>query len=268
LNAVLKYPGAKWKISKWIISQFPKHHTYIEPYFGSGAVFFNKQPSPIETINDLDNKVTTLFEIIRNEPEELAKLIAATPFSRSEYDFTFENLVPDDKYEQTRRFLVQCWQGHGFRTNGNKVGWKNDVQGREKAYALSNWYRLPGWIIEASDRLKQAQIECRPALEVIKRHRYPNVLIYADPPYVLQSRSGGKIYKHEMTDQDQLELLETLMKHPGPVILSGYRNQLYDETLKGWHTESTKGYAEYIGADRVEVIWMNFSAGASQLSLL
>lgn len=214
---VLKYPGAKWRLADWIISHFPKHHTYIEPFFGSGAVFFKKSPSPIETINDLDNNVTNLFKIVRDNPNELARIVAATPFSRYEYDSTFELPVPECDFEKARRFLIQCWQGHGFRTNGYKVGWKNDVQGREKAYALSNWYRLPEWILQVTERLKQVQIDCRPAEEIIIRHRYPNVLIYADPPYVLNTRTGEQ-YRHEMTDQEHAKLLELLDNHPGPVI--------------------------------------------------
>lgn len=49
-RSILKYPGSKWRIAKWIVSMIPKHHSYLEPYFGSGAVFFNKEPSRIETI--------------------------------------------------------------------------------------------------------------------------------------------------------------------------------------------------------------------------
>ena len=75
--------------------------------------------------------------------------------------------MPDEPYHKALRFLIQCWQGHGFRTNGSKVGWKNDVQGRERAYALWNWYRLPEWIIDIAERLRMVQIENRPALEVI-----------------------------------------------------------------------------------------------------
>lgn len=61
LRAVLKYPGSKWRIAEWIVEQIPPHHSYIEPYFGSGAVFFKKQPSNIETINDLDDDVVNLL---------------------------------------------------------------------------------------------------------------------------------------------------------------------------------------------------------------
>lgn len=54
---ILRWPGAKWRIAKWIASYFPMHGTYLEPFFGSGAVFFTKAPSGTETINDIDNNL-------------------------------------------------------------------------------------------------------------------------------------------------------------------------------------------------------------------
>lgn len=265
MRAILKYPGAKWRIAKWIIEYMPEHHTYLEPYFGSGAILFNKQRSNIETINDLDNNVVNLFKIVRERPSELARVIAATPFSRYEYDLTFVVEDSEDEIEKARRFLIQCWQGHGFRTNSYKVGWRNDVQGREKAYALSNWYRLPDWIMKSTERLKEVQIENRPAVEVIRRHKNKKVLIYADPPYLLETRTG-KQYKHEMDKEDHIELLETLLKHPGPVILSGYDSNLYDDSLDGWHKENIDNLAEH-GKKRKEVIWMNFKPPMEQLKI-
>lgn len=267
MNTILKYPGSKWRVSKWIESHIPEHHSYVEPYCGSCAVLFNKAPSAIETVNDLDDNVTNLFEIIRDYPDTLAQKIHATPYSRREYDLAFEE-KPVDKFDKARRFLVQCWQGHGFRTNGYKVGWKNDVQGRENMYAVYNWYRLPEWIIGITDRLRQVQIENRPALEIIKRFWYPNVFMYLDPPYLLDARTA-KQYKHEMTEQDHVELLDTMLQFPGKVIISGYDHDLYNNMLEGWNKESTIGYAEHHGAKRREVIWMNYeSKGFEQLSLI
>lgn len=141
------------------------------------------------------------------------------------------------------------------------------MQGRENMYAVSNWYRLPEWILNIVDRLKQVQIENRSAIEVIKRFNFSNVLIYADPPYLLNTRTA-KQYKHEMTEQDHVELLETFMQHKGKVILSGYPSELYDKTLKGWYQMSIAGRAEYYGTDRKEVIWMNYEPPQQQLSLL
>lgn len=255
MKSVLKYPGSKWRIAEWIVSQMPEHHSYVEPYFGSGAILFNKKPSKIETVNDLDNRVYSLFKLIRENPEVLARNVALTPYCRYEYERTYET-EPSTELDKAMQFLVQCWQGHGFRTNGYKNGWKNDVQGRERTYALHNWCKLPEWIMDAAERLKQVQIENMPAVELIKRFRYPKVLIYVDPPYLLGTRSG-KQYKHEMSDNDHMELLEVLLQHPGKVMLSGYASELYDETLKGWTRLEARSNAEG-GDTRIEVLWMNF----------
>jgi DNA adenine methylase len=268
MKSVLKYPGSKWRIAGQIVSYIPEHHSYVEPFFGSGAVLFNKLPSPIETVNDLDWDVCNLFHCIQNDSQRLASLVAMTPYSRSEYDDTFKlNLDEMEPFHKAARFLVQCWQGHGFRVNGYKVGWKNDVQGRENMYEVYNWYRLPEWIIGIVDRLKQVQIENRPATEVIKRFWYPNVFMYLDPPYTLGTRTGRQ-YKHEMTDEDHIDLLKLILQFPGKVIISGYENDLYDRYLDEWHKESIKGYAQYHGADRKEVLWMNYTPIEQQLTLL
>jgi DNA adenine methylase len=81
MRAVLKYPGAKWRIADWIISYIPEHRSYLEPYFGSGAVYFNKPQSPIETISDIDGDVVNLFRCIREDSARVASLFAATPYS-------------------------------------------------------------------------------------------------------------------------------------------------------------------------------------------
>ena len=73
MRKVLKYPGSKWNIAKQLVNLIPEHHSYLEPYAGSLAVLFNKQPSAIETINDLDSNVTNLFWCIQKDSERLAR---------------------------------------------------------------------------------------------------------------------------------------------------------------------------------------------------
>lgn len=258
MNAVLKYPGAKWSLAERIIGHFPFHHSYLEPFFGSGAVLFNKPQSCIETVNDLDGDVVNLFECIRRDPEKLGRIVYFTPYSRQEYEKTYTTDIPADPFDRAARFLLRCNQGYGFRTNEIRVGWKNDVQGRERAYAAKYWTDLPEIIVAAAERLRGVQIECRPALEVIRRFNFPNVLIYADPPYVLSSRSGGKRqYKHEMTDADHMELLAALKAHQGPVVLSGYASPMYDHELVSWWKE-TVHTVDQLSRRREEVLWMNF----------
>ena len=216
----MKYPGSKWSIAKRIISLFPEHHSYLEPFFGSGAVLFNKPRSNIETVNDLDGNVVNLFEWIRKDPERLAHEIYYTPYARQVYEDAFAS-VPEDSLEKAVNFYIRLNMGHGFRTNGEKVGWKNDVQGREKAYAAQDWLHLPDKIIQAAERLRGVQIENKPALDVIRKFNYKNVLIYCDPPYMLETRHG-KQYRCEMDDADHEKLLEVLLEHKGPVLISGY----------------------------------------------
>lgn len=201
LKTIVKYPGSKWRLAEQIISLFPAHHSYLEPFFGSGAVLFSKPRSNIETVNDLDGNVVNLFTCIQKDPEQLSHMLYYTPFSRQVYDESY-NSIPADPFEKAVWVLIRCNMGYGYRTNGYKVGWKRDVQGREKAYAAKDWSSLPERVFEAAERLRGVQIECSPATELISKYNYKNVLIYCDPPYMAETRSEGTQYKKEMSDQD------------------------------------------------------------------
>ena len=118
--------------------------------------------------------------------------------------------------------------------------------------------RGAGQSCPAAERLRGVQIECRPAIELIRRFNYPDVLLYCDPPYLLSTRSGGKRqYRHEMTGADHIELLEAIRAHRGPVLISGYASPLYDEALKDWRRE-TASTLDQLSRRREEVLWMNF----------
>lgn len=269
MRRVLKYPGSKWNIAPQLVKLIPEHRSYVEPFFGSGAVLFNKTVSDIETINDLDYDVVNLFRCIQEDAERLARMVMTTPFSREKYNETYkvdvwDLLMPDEPYHKALRFLIRCWQGYGFRTNDSKVGWKHDVQGREKSYALWSWYRLPEWVIETAERLRMVQIENRPALEVIERFNYSNVFMYIDPPYVLGTRAQ-KQYRNEMLDQDHEELLKVLLKSRAKIMISGYESEMYNNYLAGWEKKHFSSCAEG-GKPRTETVWMNYKADP-QMSL-
>lgn len=266
MNAILRYPGSKWRIGKQLVELIPKHHSYVEPYFGSGAVLFNKIPSNIETINDMDGDVINLFRCLQKDEQRLAHLVATTPFSRDVYEYAYSQEVVDP-FERALKFLIRCWQGHGFRMTGEKVGWKNDVQGRESSYALQNWCNLPKNILEVSERFKMVQIENRPAIEVIKRFNYENVFMYLDPPYMFDTRkSNMKQYSHEMTDVDHIELLELIKESKAMIMISGYDNDLYNEYLQGWQREEFESN-DNTGRRTIEIVWMNYMPTQGQLKL-
>ena len=197
MNTLLNYPGAKWGMAKEIVSLMPTHRSYLEPFFGSGAVLFNKPQSAIETVNDIDGDIVNFFRVLREQPDRLAKAISLTPYAREVFDDAHANRGTD-AFDRAYRFAIRSKMGHGFKTN-QKTGFKIDVYARERSYCVSCWNRMPADLLDAAVRLKCVQIENRPALDLIRRFNYENVLIYADPPYLLETRSG-KQYRHEMTE--------------------------------------------------------------------
>lgn len=263
MKSLLRYPGSKWNLASRIVSMLPEHKSYLEPYFGSGAVLFNKPLSSIETVNDLNDDVVNLFEIIRDRPQELINRLFLTPYSRKVYDQAFER-GPADDVDKALMFIIKSVMSHGFRTIV-KSGWKNDINGRERAYAVKHWNDLPEIVQEMTLRLKQVQIESRPALDLIQRFDKSDVCMYVDPPYVLSTRTQ-KQYSFEMTDEDHVDLLDTLNRSKAKVLLSGYDCQLYRDRLKNWERLEFPALAEK-GLPRTEVLWFNFES-KKQLELL
>ncbi len=252
MNAILKYPGGKWRIADWIISFFPEHKVYCEPFFGSGACFFRKQPAYIETINDLNGDIVNLFRVCRDYPDELAKAINLTPFARDE--FISCNTLSDNPIEQARRTIVRYHQSFGT-SNSSKNSWRN-VQTYGGPRCATMWNNLPKIIVSCCERLKEAQIENTDALTLIERYNDENTLIYCDPPY-LRSLRKRNIYACEMSDGEHIELLRVLKNSKSKIILSGYDNDLYNSELSDW-TTAEKNTTAQMGLHRTEKLWMNF----------
>lgn len=261
MKSILKYPGAKNRLAPWICEYIPKHDVYVEPFAGSLAVFFNKQRSHIETVNDIDEEIVNFFRILRDRSDELERAIDFTPFSRSEYKAAYEPSCDD--LERARRFAVKCWMGFGcgnLYQNGFKSGQQTNSPNPVKA-----WCELPEIMKLATERLKGVQIENLPALELIERYNTEDVFIYADPPYLHGTRKNY-LYKYEMQDAEHEELLKTLANHPGKVLISGYDNNMYNDMLSEWQKAYKVTRAEG-GRARTEVLWMNYEVDARQLSL-
>lgn len=251
----IKYPGSKWRIAAWIVANLPPHTRYLDPFFGSGAVFFSKPPAVHEVINDLDGDVVNLFRVIRGDGERLAGLIEMTPWAREEYEACRRQRT-GDAIEDARRFVVECWQGYGSGAGGRGAGWKNGGLNGPEQMVTATWRRVPDRIRAVAERLRNAEIECRPAVEVIARYGSPATLIYADPPYPKSTRNGRLYAQDAMTDADHIALLDALDAHRGPVALSGYHCPLYDDRLAHWRAVETQAQAEK-GNTRTEVLWLN-----------
>ncbi|MBW2673936.1 MAG: DNA adenine methylase [Deltaproteobacteria bacterium] len=227
----------------------PDHVHYVEPYFGSGAVLFKKERSKIETVNDLNGDVINLFRVLRERPQELTDLIYMTPWSREEYCASYE--MTGDELEDARRFLVRCWQAFGTRLNTSS-GWKNEGCGAQGKIVVHVWRDLPERILAVAERLRGVQIENSLAVDVINRLAAKHTLIYADPPYL----EVPPLYAMRTSEEEHCEMLDALKASPGPVLLSGYENDLYSCELVSWEECRVSANADG-GRVREEVLWLN-----------
>lgn len=260
----LRYHGGKWRLAPWILSHFPAHRCYVEPFGGGASVLLRKERSYAEVYNDLDGDVVNLFRVLR-DPEMSARLAAAvalTPFARAEFDVAY--LPSDDAVERARRLLTLSHMGFGtaaMRENRNgrrqRTGFRANTS-RSGTTPAADWSRLPDVIETVAERFAAVVIENRTAIQVMEAHDGPETLHYIDPPYPHGTRAKGclRSYRHEMTDDDHRELARCLRGLAGHVVLSGYPCDLYDvELYPDWQRIEKTTHAD--GArERTEVIWI------------
>lgn len=250
LKQVLRYPGSKARIAGWIAGHFPAHESYVEPFAGSAVVLFAKPRSPLELLNDRDGRVTNLFRVMRDQTAELVTAIERTPWARDEYEESLDD--SGDAVERARRFLIRCWQGFSSATGDVKGQWLREMRALPGRPSAERWAELPQRIGAVAERLRGVQIENRSAMEIIQSAVAPGVLLYCDPPYL---GFEGQ-YLTEMSEDDHRCLLAHLKEHSGPVVLSGYLNDLYATELDGWLMSSHENRALNT-VSRTEVLWIN-----------
>lgn len=257
------YYGGKTTIAERIVDLLPPHRHYVEPFAGSLAVLLAKPPAPMETVNDLDGDVMTFWRILRDRPEDLARVAALTPHSRAEHQAAYDRNDVDD-LERARRVWVALTQGRGGSLR--RTGWRHFQDPGARGPASMPDY-LTGYVERmrgAAARLHNVSLECRPALDVIADYgRHAEVLIYADPPYLGTTRSSRQ-YAVEMShDDEHQELADALLACKAAVVISGYASPLYDALYTGWHRHEIPaftGQGNHVEAPndrRTEVLWCN-----------
>lgn len=254
------YFGSKGTLAPWIVSLLPAHEHYVEPFAGSLAVLLAKQPSRMETVNDLDRRLMTFWRVLRDQPDDLLRAVCLTPHSRAELDAA--NEPADTDLETARRVWVRLTQSRSATLR--KTGWRHYIDPAGCSTSMPGY--LDGYrdrLAPAAERLMRVSLECRPALEIIAAYgSRPGVLLYVDPPYLGTARGwGNSQYQHEMqTGEQHRELAEALWECASTVVLSGYDSPLYEELYDGWHREqacaSTGNGSEGTRA-RTEILWSN-----------
>ena len=264
---IMRYLGGKWLLAPWIISHFPSHRTYAEPFGGVASVLLRKPRSRAEIYNDADGEIVNLFRVLRSpvESRELVRTVRLTPFSRHEYETAF--LLSGDPIEQARRTLVKSAMGFGSNSVQRRTGFRPGYT-RQGQTPAGDWSNLPGSMTQIIERLRGVIVEERPALEIIHRYDSADTLFYVDPPYVHATRGDDSRYRLEMSDDDHREMAATLRRARGMIVVSGYSCALYDtELFTDWQRIDYATHADG-GRDRIESLWLSPNIRIPQMQLL
>ena len=256
--------GGKFSHLDWLLPLLPNTNHYCEPFAGSGAVLFNKKPSPVETYNDLDGEVVNFFRVLREHKEKLLELIALTPFSREEFAIACEIDSKLSDIERARRFYVRARQVRTGLAQTASIGrWANckNTSRSGMSGVISRYIGGLEKLDFIAERLLRVQIENRPAIEVIKLYDSETTLFYCDPPYIHSTRGDKKAYGFEMTNDQHIELADVLNNVKGKVAISNYdcelMNELYPQPK--WIKHFGPNKTIHSTKDkRQEVLWTNY----------
>lgn len=255
--------GGKFSHLGWLLPLLPKACHFCEPFAGSAAVLLNREPSPIETYNDIDGEVVNFFRVLRDQKDALIEAIGLTPFSREEFEAAIsEPIEGQSALERARRFYVRARQVRtGLAQTASSGRWAHcRLTSRARmAGAVSRWLGSIEDLPEIAQRLLRVQIENAPALDVIERYDSENTLFYCDPPYPHSSRGDSNAYGYEMTDNDHRGLAHVLHNAKGRVALSGYHCELLSDLYGDWWcTEAATKNCHSVKEPRTEVLWTNY----------
>jgi DNA adenine methylase len=242
--------GGKFNHLDWLLPLLPKSHHYCEPFSGSASVLLNREPSPVETYNDIDGEVVNFFRVLRDQNAELERAIALTPFSREEFHKAIVGSIRDiSDLERARRFYIRARQTRtGLAQTATLGRWANckDTSRAGMSGVVSRWLGGVEALASIGTRLIRVQIENRPALDMIRLYDSKVTLFYCDPPYLHDTRGDSSAYGFEMEEVEH-------------VAISGYRNLLMDKLYKDWRRfDAPLKQCHSIKKTRQECVWMNY----------
>lgn len=218
--------GGKSRLRKEIIGMMPSHICYVEPFFGAGWVYWGKEISEVEVINDKDQELINLFRIIKEHPEELERILMYEFISRDRFyfykDINIENLTD---IQRAARYLYIA--SNSFASRGGTFGYGALKKPSQKIF-LEDFKIL-------RDRLKNTYVENKDALDIINRYDRENTFFFCDPPYY---DTAG--YKEKFTKEDHIKLRDALSSISGKFLLTINDHEEIRELYKDFNLKETK----------------------------
>lgn len=211
MRAPISYIGGKYKLADTITSLIPEHTTYCEVFTGAGWVFFKKDPSKNEVINDRDSDLISFYRVVQNHLEEFLRQFKFCLASREVFEDWQKQIEIGgltDIQRAARYYYLQrlCYGG---RVNNRSFGVSVDRAPR------INLVRLEENLSDVHLRLSRVVIENLDWREFLRRYDRPETFFYLDPPYYKMP-----YYKHNLEHDDYVEMAEILGNLQGKWVLS------------------------------------------------
>lgn len=283
IRPLMGYIGGKQKLARHIVRLFPHHTTYVEVFAGGAAVFFYKEPSPIEVLNDVDSGIVNLYRVLQDRAlfDEFLWRMRFTLWSREMYyDAAATWRTEPDPVKKAHKYFMAVAQAFAGQ-EGNTWGYA--VHDPETNMLTSRMRRASKRLPLIHHRLQSALIEHDDFRKILKRYDTPSTLFYCDPPYVNSAcRDDKAYYPNSLVAQDHEELVDILKGLKGKAVLSGYPNPIYAQL--GWEsrefraivcsagntrTSSVKGPGAHYkrGHISTECVWFNYTPPSETESL-
>lgn len=264
----LKWVGGKSGLAssglgRWIASRLPADSsaTYVEPFAGMLGVLLIRPRSAIELVNDRNGRVVNWWRCLRDEPDELLRMVLDSPNARDEFGWACENLdnpaLSDVQRAAAFTTAVVC----GIRSSDQvQLGdWRRSFRDHPVERRQNLVWRLR----RTANRIRDVQIENRDAVEVLDRvSSVSSAVVYCDPPYPTAAQN-----LYQVTTVNLDDLAEVLKAQSGSVAISGYGSEW---NHLGWYRSTFRTLRQDVAiaqaAERVEVLWTNYEpAGQSAL---
>jgi DNA adenine methylase len=216
--------GGKSKLRKTIILKIPEHTCYVEPFFGAGWVFFGKEPSKVEVINDVDKELINMFRMIKHHSPEIERML--------EYEFSGRDMFEEYKHctveylteiQRAVRFLYLISQS--FAGKGGTYGYGTNTRPSPQIF-------YQGVLGEIKARLRNTYVENKSFDDIIQRYDREHTLFFCDPPYY---ETAG--YGSEFGEKEHLLLRDILKSIKGKFLVTINDHPQVREWYHGFNIE-------------------------------
>ena len=257
LRTPITYYGGKQNLVRTIIPLIPEHKLYCEPFCGGAAIFFGKEKSEAEVLNDTNRELINFYSVCKNRFHDLSSLVRVTLHSREDHDNAWIIYNKPQLFDEVRRawaVWVLSSQSFSGQLDGN---WGYERDGNTMAKKITN--RKEEFAEALAMRMQNVQVECADACYVIKSRDFDKAFFYIDPPYFNSCMGHYDGY----TINDFEELLKLLVTIKGKFLLSSYSSDILNEYAKanGWYQKFIEQKVS-VSKDRqkkkVEVLTANY----------